>query len=477
MTNLYPVVMAGGVGSRLWPLSRELYPKQLLNLISSSQTLLQSSLQRLHGSTLPFGQPWIICNQDHRFLVAEQLRPLGVEVERIILEPVGRNTAPAIALAAFEVLKEDPKGMMLVLAADHDIQQPEAFHHVLQQAVLAAEQDWLVTFGIHPAYPETGYGYIEKGDLLGAGFGAQLSRVQEFKEKPDTQTAQSFVSSGRYFWNSGMFLMNAKTYLTELEAHCPEVYQHCKQAVEQAKRSYGYIQIPGEVFQKCPDISVDYAVMEPTQKAAVIGMEAGWSDVGSWKTLWELGAKDDDSNVIIGDVKAFDCDHNYIRSEKRLVAALGVKDLLIVDTADAVLVAHKDHAQAIKRVVSELKQEQRSEAEVHTRDYRPWGNYETIDESKRFKVKRIVVSPGAKLSLQRHHHRAEHWIVVAGTAEVRCGDQSFLLSENESTYIPLGERHQLSNPGKIPLEIIEVQSGAYLGEDDIERFEDVYGRT
>lgn len=478
MTKLYPVVMAGGVGSRLWPLSRELYPKQLLNLVSQQSTLLQSTLERLQGAPVMIGDAWVICNQDHRFLVAEQLRGFDIGPERILLEPFGRNTAPAIALAAFKVISEDPEGLMLVLAADHDIRQTEPFHEALEIAVSAAEEDWLVTFGISPGYPETGYGYIHRGEPLKLTSPIRsVSKVVQFTEKPDATRAKQFVESGDYLWNSGMFLMSAKRYLAELKQHSPGIYECCQRAVEKAKSVYGFIQVDATEFEACPNVSVDYAVMEPTQRAAVVEMDAGWSDVGSWNSLWELGEKDETGNVLLGDVKAVGCKNNFIRSDKHLVAAIGVEDLLIVDTPDAVLVADKAHAQEIKTIVAELNQEKRSEALVHTRDFRPWGNYETIDEAERFKVKRIVVNPGAKLSLQRHHHRAEHWIVVTGTAEVKCGDKRFLLSENESTYIPLGERHQLINPGKIPLEMIEVQSGPYLGEDDIERFEDAYGRS
>lgn len=476
MANIYPVVMAGGVGSRLWPLSREGYPKQLLGLLEPDKTLLQTTFERLQGCDLSFGEPWVVCNDDHRFLVAEQLRPYGVGVERIILEPVGRNTAPTVALAAFEVLQEDPEGIILVLAADHYVAEVQRFHEALIGAYKAAVRDCLVTFGIQPTHPETGYGYIEQGPLWDNRLSDCIFKVNAFKEKPNDQVAEAFVESNKHYWNSGMFMMSAQGYLEDLKRYAPKVYDASLQAIKQAKRSYGYIQVAKEAFVESPDISIDYAVMEHTTKAVMIKMAAKWSDVGSWKSLWDLGEKDANHNVLIGDVKTVHSNRNYIRTDKHLVAAIGVEDLLIVNTADALLVAHKDQAQSIKQIVSELKELGRREAFVHLTDFRPWGHYSTIDESERFKAKRIVVQPGAKLSLQKHHHRAEHWVVVKGTALVRCGEKTFLLSENESTFIPLGQTHQLSNPGKIPLEIIEVQSGAYLGEDDIERMDDAYGR-
>jgi len=470
--KIVPVVMSGGVGSRLWPLSRELYPKQLLPLVNADATLLQDTLKR--AQSVSAEPAWIICNQEHRFLVADQSQSFAVTPDRIILEPVGRNTAPAIAVAALEQLKTQEDALLLVLAADHAISDTQAFSNAIQQGVAAAKAGRLVTFGITPTAPETGYGYIKQGADLGDGSAV----VSAFVEKPDLKTAQDYLASGEYLWNSGMFLFGAKAYLAELEKHAPEIYGAAVKSVENAERVYGYVQLNEAEFVSCPDDSVDYAVMEHTQLAAVVPMSAGWNDVGSWTALWDLGEKDDRGNQIHGNVIVEgDARNNLIRADKRLVSVLGVSDLLIVDTKDALLVADKSRAQDVKKIVSRLKAEGREEAQIHARAFRPWGSYETVDEEGRFKVKRIVVNPGAQLSLQMHHHRAEHWIVVKGTAKVTRGDTEFLLSENESTYIPLGEKHRLENPGKMPLEIVEVQSGSYLGEDDIVRYSDQYGRS
>ncbi len=470
--KIIPVVMSGGVGSRLWPLSRELYPKQLLPLVNADSTLLQDTLSRAASVTRE--PAWIICNQEHRFLVADQAQSYSVTPDRIILEPVGRNTAPAIAVAALEQLKTEEDALLLVLAADHAISDTQAFVGAIQTGVPAAEQGRLVTFGITPTAPETGYGYIKQGGDLGDG----SAEVAAFVEKPDLKTAEAYLSSGEYLWNSGMFLFSAKAYLAELEKHAPQIYQAAVKSVDAAQRVYGYVQLDEAAFKACPDDSVDYAVMEHTQLAAVVPMSAGWNDVGSWTALWDLGEKDEAGNQIYGNVIVEGgASNNLIRGDKRLVSVLGVNDLLIVDTKDALLVADKSRAQDVKKIVAKLKAEGRDEAQIHARAFRPWGSYETVDEDGRFKVKRIVVNPGAQLSLQMHHHRAEHWIVVKGTAKVTRGDSEFLLSENESTYIPLGEKHRLENPGKMPLEIVEVQSGSYLGEDDIVRYSDQYGRS
>lgn len=470
--KIVPVVMSGGVGSRLWPLSREMYPKQLLPLVNEDSTLLQDTLKRAQSvSTEP---AMIICNKEHRFLVADQAQGFGVNPDRILLEPVGRNTAPAIAVAALELAKQDEDALMLVLAADHAIEDQGAFDRAILQGAEAARKGRLVTFGITPTAPETGYGYIKQG----ADFGDGSSEVSAFVEKPDLETAENYLSSGEYLWNSGMFLFSASVYLSELEKHAPDIFAASKKAVEKAERLYGYVQLNQAEFESCPEDSIDYAVMEKTDLAAVVPMSAGWNDVGSWTALWDMGSKDDCGNVIAGNVMVESgASNNLIRGDKRLVSVLGVSDLLIVDTKDAVLVADKSRAQDVKKIVSRLKKEGREEAQIHARAYRPWGSYETVDEEGRFKVKRIVVNPGAQLSLQMHHHRAEHWIVVKGTAKVTRGEEAFLLSENESTYIPLGEKHRLENPGKMPLEIVEVQSGSYLGEDDIVRYSDQYGRS
>ncbi len=468
--KIVPVVMSGGVGSRLWPLSRELYPKQLLSLVNTGSTLLQDTLSRVEN--LQGEAPLIICNTDHRFLVADQGKHFGVAPDRILLEPVGRNTAPAIAAAALEFRKRGEDPLMLVLAADHAIKDQEAFEAAVLRGVPSAESGRLVTFGIEPTQPETGYGYIKSGK----DFGDDSFAVDAFVEKPDAATAQQYLDSGDYYWNSGMFLFKASVFLSELQAHAPDIFKTVRAAVDDAERVYGYVQLSERSFSACPEDSIDYAVMEKTQLAAVVPMSAGWNDVGSWSALWEIGDKDQDDNVVIGDVMLEGASGNFIKGEKRLIAALGVEDLVIVDTKDAVLVAHKNSAQQVKKIVSRLKSQARPEVELHARAFRPWGSYETVDEDDRFKVKRIVVNPGAQLSLQKHHHRAEHWIVVKGTARVTRGENVFLMSENESTFIPLGETHRLENPGKIPLEMIEVQSGAYLGEDDIVRFSDQYGR-
>ncbi|WP_352109447.1 mannose-1-phosphate guanylyltransferase/mannose-6-phosphate isomerase [Glaciecola sp. XM2] len=465
-----PIVLAGGTGSRLWPKSRAALPKQFLSL-TSERTMLQDTILRLHQDMVE--NPMVICNEDHRFLAAEQLHRANIEHDGILLEPAGRNTAPAIALAAMLSQKSDDDPILLVLAADHLIDDDAAFAKAIEQAQALAQNDKLVTFGIVPTEAHTGYGYIKAGEAVGEG-----NSVEEFVEKPDTQTAQRYVDSGQYFWNSGMFMFKASVYLRELEQHRPDIYAACKAAVSAPQRDLSFVRIDAEAFKKCPDESVDYAVMEKTKAACMVSLDAGWNDVGSWSSLWETSNKKDASgNVAIGDVMLEGVNNSYINSEQRLVSVIGLDDVVVVETKDAVLVANRNKVQDIKKVVNALKSEQRPEFEFHREVFRPWGSYDSIDSGERHQVKRITVKPGEKLSVQMHHHRAEHWIVVSGTASVTIGEETHLVTENESVYIPVGEVHALENPGKIPLHLIEVQSGSYLGEDDIVRFSDRYGRT
>ena len=465
-----PVVLAGGSGSRLWPKSRAALPKQFLAL-TSEQTMLQETLQRLDGSSA--ANPIVICNDAHRFLVAEQLRQMGGDHGGIILEPVGRNTAPAIALAALHAMQTDDDPVLLVLAADHLIKDSAGFQAAVSKANELAMDGNLVTFGIVPDQAHTGYGYIKGGEAIGVGM-----KVDEFVEKPDLATAQQYVDSGNYFWNSGMFMFKASVYLAELKKHAPEMYSICEQAIASESKDLDFIRIDPEIFATCPDDSIDYAVMEKTALAAMVPLDVGWSDVGSWSSLWETADnKDENGNVIVGDAILEGVNNSYINAEERLIAVVGLDDVVVVETKDAVMVANKNKVQDIKNVVNKLKAEQRPEFQFHREVFRPWGSYDSIDNGKRFQVKRITVKPGEKLSVQMHHHRAEHWIVVSGTANVTIGEKTQLVTENESVYIPIGDVHALENPGKIPLELIEVQSGAYLGEDDIVRFSDRYGRT
>ena len=469
---LIPVLLSGGVGSRLWPVSRELYPKQFLPLADTRLSLLQQTLERLSGMPT-LSAPIVVCNDEHRFLVAQQLRELGLDDASIILEPAGRNTAPAIALAAIDALQQTEDAVLLVLPADHVIRDRATLQQAAQRAMAQAEAGHLVTFGIVPHAPETGYGYIRRGAPIGDGVFA----VSHVAEKPDLATAQKYLGSGEYCWNSGMFVFRADRYLEELERHAPQMLDACRKACEQASDDLDFIRVHKESFLACPADSIDYAVMERTDRAAMVPLECGWSDVGSWGALWQTGAADEHGNVCRGDVILHDVANTYVHAESRLVAAVGLDDVVIVETADAVLVADKDASQDVKHIVARLKGARRSEALNHKRVYRPWGSYESLVESGRFQVKRIIVEPGQQLSLQMHHHRAEHWIVVKGTAHVTCGEQEIMLREDQSTYIPLGTKHRLANPGKIPLELIEVQTGSYLGEDDIVRFTDVYGRA
>lgn len=468
---LIPVLLSGGVGSRLWPVSRESFPKQFLPMTGTDSLLVQTL--RRSGQVSDVADPILVCNEDHRFLVAEQLRGAGIKAAAILLEPVGRNTAPAVAAAALQALTGDSDAILLVLPADHVITQPEAFAEAVANGLAAAKAGALVTFGIVPTAPETGYGYIRCGEAQGS----QVFALREFVEKPDLATAESYLASGDYYWNSGMFLLRADSYLAELETHAPAMLAAVREALAGARQDLDFTRLDAAAFKQCPSDSIDYAVMEHTTRGAVVPLSCGWSDVGSWSSLWDVEAKDDHGNACSGDVMLHDTDNTYVRAESRLVATVGVDNLIVVETSDAVLVADKSKVQDVKHIVNALKKQARAEAILHKRVYRPWGSYESLVNAGRFQVKRIVVNPGAQLSLQMHHHRAEHWIVVSGTAQVTCGDKEYLLSEDQSTYIPLGNRHRLANPGVIPLEIIEVQTGSYLGEDDIVRFQDVYGRS
>ncbi|MDA0717691.1 MAG: mannose-1-phosphate guanylyltransferase/mannose-6-phosphate isomerase [Cyanobacteria bacterium] len=472
---IVPVILCGGTGTRLWPLSRASYPKQYWPLAGTGEdTLLQQTQQRLKG--LPgLGAPLLICNEDHRFIVAEQLRQIGVEPQAILLEPIGRNTAPAVAVAALQAMAQGQDPLLLVLAADHVIRDAATFRATVVAGMAGAEAGQLVTFGIVPTAPETGYGYIEAAQsLLGANEPVPIAR---FVEKPDRATAEQFLATGRFTWNSGMFLFKASAILAELERLAPEVVSACRSSLEHDSADLDFLRLEREAFASCPSVALDVAVMERTDRGAVLPLEAGWSDVGSWSALWETADQDSDGNVLRGRVISEGSSNCYLRSEHRLVVGLGVEDLVVVETDDVVLVAHRDRAQEVKAIVGLLEREGAPESKAHRKIYRPWGSYDGVTEGERWQVKRIVVNPGASLSLQMHHHRAEHWIVVQGSALVEKDGRQEMVSENQSTYIPLGCRHRLSNPGKIPVEMIEVQSGPYLGEDDIVRFEDRYGRS
>ena len=466
---LTPVLLSGGVGSRLWPVSRESHPKQFQPL-AGELSMLQETLKRTTG--LDESAPVVVCNEEHRFMVAEQLRQVNLEASALILEPVGRNTAPAVALAALYAVADDPDALLLVLPADHVIQDVEAFVAAVGKAVPLAQQGRLMTFGVVPSSPETGYGYIKCGESLGG----DLYGLERFVEKPDAPTAAAYLESGSYLWNSGMFLLGAAAYLEELKSHAPEILSCCQDAMQSANRDMDFVRPEPAIFDGCPSDSIDYAVMENTERGGVVSLDCGWSDVGAWSALWDVSARDKEGNASRGDVILDNCKDSYFYSDSRLVAATGVNGLVVVETADAVLVADRDKVQDVKRIVNQLKAQDRPEVSLHRRVYRPWGSYESLVTAERFQVKRIIVDPGERLSLQMHHHRAEHWIVVSGTAEVTCEDRTFMLGEDESTYIPLGNKHRLANPGRIPLELIEVQSGTYLGEDDIVRFDDQYGR-
>ncbi len=472
LPNIYPVVLSGGSGTRLWPLSRTALPKQFLPLLSE-RTLFQETVLRLKG--LPnVSAPLVVCNNDHRFLAAEQMQAIGTQPLLHILEPAGRNTAPAVAVAALAALDRSEDAILLVMAADHLIRDVEGFQSAIRKAGALAQQDRLVTFGIRPDYPATGFGYIEQGIALAEEDSFSVAR---FVEKPDLDTAKAFLASGKFFWNSGMFVFKASVYLAELEAHRPDIHKAAELAWQNSTHDLDFCRLHESDFAACPSESIDYAVMERTKSAALVCVDIGWNDIGSWSSLAEVSEQDARGNSVRGDVYIAETQGSYVRAESRMVATIGVRDLVVVETADAVLVMHKDMAQDVKHAVEYLKQAERTEHLVHRRVYRPWGYYEGIDMGERFQVKRIMVKPAAKLSLQMHYHRAEHWIVVSGTAKVTCGDRVELLHENQSTYIPIGQTHRLENVGKLPLFMIEVQSGSYLGEDDIVRFQDDYKRS
>lgn len=467
---LHPVILCGGSGTRLWPLSRQTRPKQFLPLLSD-KSLLQETATRLQGVS-DVAPCIVVCHEEHRFIVAEQLQDVNVPVGSLLLEPAGRNTAPAVALAALTALESDPEALLLVLPSDHVILDAPAFRSRVEAARPLAQSGYLTTFGIVPSAPETGYGYIEEGDLLDDG----AYRVARFVEKPDAERAREFVSSGRFLWNSGMFLLPAQVFLGELQTHAPQVYAAAKSALEGAKRDMDFCRPEAAAFLSSPSVSIDYAVMEHTARAAVVPSSIGWSDVGSYSALWEVEDKDAHGNATQGEVVLRESNGNFVRTEKQLVAMLGVDNLVVVATADAILVASKDCAQNVKLIVDELKRQGRAEPEIHKKVYRPWGWYEGVEKGERFQVKQLMVKPGQKSSMQVHHHRSEHWIIVKGTAKVTLGDAEHLLSEDQSIYIPLGVPHRIYNPGRIPLHFVEVQSGSYLEEDDIVRIDDQYGR-
>jgi mannose-1-phosphate guanylyltransferase/mannose-6-phosphate isomerase len=472
---IIPVILSGGSGTRLWPLSRSGYPKQFLSLIAKNDhTMLQQTFARFEPGTVE--PPIVVANQEHRFRIAEQLQQLGVDKAKIVLEPFGRNTAPAALIAALMVAtgpQARRDACLLILPSDHHMEHPQAFNEAVQRAYAHAMQGRLVTFGIQPTGPATGFGYIQAGDSLGE----HAYRIQQFKEKPDEATAQSFLEQGNYTWNSGMFMVKASTLLEEAETHCPDVLKGARAALLQGRKDLDFIRLDEKAFEATPGISLDYAVMERTQNACVIPLDAGWSDVGNWSSLWDISAKDEAHNATYGDVMLHNVENSLVFSQSSLVALCDVQDLLVVQTKDAVLIANRHKAESVKHLVEELQRKQRVEHLHHVEVFRPWGSYENLVEAPGFKAKRITVNPQQKLSLQMHHHRAEHWVVVRGTARVVNGEKEFLLAQDESTYIPIGTKHRLENPGKIPLEIIEVQSGAYLEEDDIVRFEDIYQRV
>ncbi|MEE9397559.1 MAG: mannose-1-phosphate guanylyltransferase/mannose-6-phosphate isomerase [Methylococcales bacterium] len=481
--KLQPVILSGGAGTRLWPYSRAAFPKQFLPLAGET-TLLQETVNRVDqfdgNDEIELGVPLVVCNDSHRFLVAEQLRHMGYDDSKILLEPVGRNTAPAMTLAALLVNEQAEDPVLAVMPSDHLVQNEAGFKTALVEAALLAQEGYLVTFGIVPSSPETGFGYIRKGsDLSGTA-----STVSAFVEKPDETKAREYVDSGQYLWNSGIFIVRASIWLKEIERFRPDIFEACTDALKTESHDGDFVRIDAKVFSQCPSDSIDYAVMEKitggseaSSKAAVIPLDVGWSDLGSWPALREVLDQDEAGNVVRGDVFVKDAKNTLVLSQRRFVAAIGVEDLVVIETPDAVLVAHRDAAQDVKAITDHLSKAGRLEHVFHSKVHRPWGNYEAIDEGARYQVKRLTVKPGERLSSQLHHHRAEHWVVVSGTAKVTCGEETFLLTENQSTYISVGTVHRLENPGTIPLEIIEVQSGSYLGEDDIVRFEDIYNRV
>lgn len=468
--KFFPVILSGGAGSRLWPLSRSLYPKQLLPLSSERTMIQETALRDGHGL---FERPLVICNESHRFIVAEQMQEVGVNPLRLVLEPVGRNTAPAIVAAALILQDLDPEAVLAVLPSDHVITDPMGFAAALTAAGPAARAGHLVTFGIKPTGPETGYGYIQQGESLTG----DCFRVARFIEKPDHERASAMVAQEGFLWNSGMFLFQARSFLAEIARLCPDILHSVSEAVARASIDSDFYRLEAESFARSPSASVDYAVMEHTSLAAVVPADFGWSDVGSWSALWEISGKGERGMVEVGDVLSVDCADCYLRGDGVLVAGVGLSDIIVVATEDAVLVAERRHVQEVRKIVESLREKKRSEGDLHRKVYRPWGYYQSVDAGSRFQVKQITVRPGARLSLQMHHHRAEHWVVVEGTALITRNDETFLLRENESTFIPIGTKHRLENPGKVPLKLIEVRSGTYIAEDDIVRFEDNYGRV
>jgi mannose-1-phosphate guanylyltransferase / mannose-6-phosphate isomerase len=467
---IIPVILSGGSGTRLWPSSRTLYPKQLLAL-HSTHSMLQETVLRVHDME-DLATPIIICNEEHRFIIAEQLQQISLHNADIILEPGGRNTAPAATIAALFAKNKHKRATLLVLPADHLIQNKTAFQDMVRIGNKAAHKGALVTFGVKPTQPETGFGYIQQGKAINTDY----FTVKQFVEKPDLPTAKTYIQNNDYWWNSGMFMFDAGVLIAEAKQHAPTILTSCQQALDSAQKDLDFVRLDAAAFAQCPADSIDYAIMEKTHNAVVVPFHNQWSDLGSWSSLWEVLPKDDNNNVLSGDVLTEKVSNSYIRADNRLVAAIGMDNHIIIETDDAVLVANKDHSQDVKQIVDQLKQSNRQEPHIHSIVYRPWGHYQTVDQGERFQVKRIHVKPGAKLSLQMHYHRAEHWIVVTGTAKVTRGDDEIVLSENESTYIPVGTKHRLENPTKLPLEIIEVQSGSYLGEDDIVRYDDDYQR-
>lgn len=467
---LIPVVMAGGTGSRLWPVSRESFPKQFVNFQGADSSLFQQTLVRLDGLE-ELQAPIVLCNENHRFLVAEQLQALRLDNAEIILEPIVRNTAPAVALAAFSAIEKHPDAVMLVLAADHVIQDIPQFHEAIRLANESAKNGCLSTFGILPDRPETGYGYIKKAEKSGSAF-----QVESFVEKPDLETAKNYLASEDYLWNSGMFMFRAASYLEELKMHAPNIFSSCEQAFLASKEETDFRRIPEELFALSPSDSIDYAVMERTAKATVVPLDAGWNDLGTWDAIWDHADKDNQGNASIGDVSLKDVKNSYVHAGSRLVSVLGLEEAIVIETPDSVLVTNMQSSQGVKTIVEKLKQDKRSEALGHNIVRRPWGTYESLAEGSNFQVKRIIVNSGGCLSLQLHHKRAEHWTVVSGTAKVTNGEDVFFLEADQSTYIPIEQKHRLENPGDEPVVLIEVQCGSYLGEDDIERFDDIYGR-
>lgn len=473
---IVPVILAGGSGTRLWPLSRQSYPKQFLNLIDDQYSMLQLTIKRLDDLQLNIADPIVICNESHRFIVAEHLRQIGLDNVSIILEPCAKNTAPAIALAAFQAKELYPETnvSLLVLAADHYIPDITLFHQSIQNSYSYAKKGYLVVFGVSPTEAHTGYGYIECGGELS---GDDVYQLKNFVEKPDKSTAEKYLLSNRYLWNSGMFIFNTDVILNELKSFRLDIHQACEKAWACKRKDFDFIRINEDAFKECPNDSIDYAVMEKTKLGVVLSLDAGWSDLGTWSSLWKMNIKDNSDNVVVGDVLIEESHNNYIHSTSRLITTLGVDHLIVIETKDAILIAHQNKSEELKKIVSRLKSEQRIELQQHREVIRPWGKYDCLDIGDRYQVKRITVNPKAKLSLQLHHHRAEHWVVVKGTAKVIKGHEEYYVFENESTFIPLGTVHSLENSGCIPLELIEIQSGGYLGEDDIVRLKDDYGRA